>query len=176
MDHRISLASLIATFAISTAAIAQEFDLPTRDAPTPKTTVGVPHLQIGLDAVPELTKELLGRVAKFPGVNIGPTRVSLPGAVGFQLDSDLPLAHPEVIVGGLEFAHMHPDGSFHASLEPNLARAAVAAGWAIAHPWANQRDGWEGFVMIYTPQTQAELVVVIHLVEQSYEFVTGQQL
>ena len=134
----------------------------------------MPHVQIGVDAVPELSAELLRRVATFPGVMIGETRVSLPGATGFRLEDDVALAHPEVIVGGREFAHLHPDGSLHASLHPETARAAVEAGWATPHPWADQRPGWEGFVMIYTPLTDAELDVVFRLVESSYLFVTGR--
>ena len=73
----------------------------------------------------------------------------------------------EVIVGGREFAHLHPDGSLHASLSPERAREAVATGWATPHPWADQREGWEGFVMIYTPQSAEELEVVFHLIVDS---------
>ncbi|MBT8458384.1 MAG: phospholipase [Boseongicola sp.] len=157
-------------------ALAEAETLPKRETPTPKTTDGVPHVQIDVHAVPELSKALLKAVDNLPGVNLGPTRVSLPGAIGFQLGDDLPLAHPEVIVGGREFAHLHPDGSLHASLEPEKARAAIAAGWAVSHPWADQREGWEGFVMIFTPTTQAELNIVVRLVRDSYNFVTGQDL
>jgi len=153
---------------------AQDVDLPLRETPRPETTNGVPHVQIGVDPVPELSEELLRRVAMFPGVTLGETRVSLPGAVGFRLDDDLPLARPEVIVGGREFAHVHPDGSLHASLSPETARAAVKAGWAAPHPWADQRDGWDGFVIIYTPTSAVELDVVFKLVQGSYSYVTGQ--
>lgn len=157
-----------------TQAFAQELDFPQRETPRPQTTNGVPHIQIGIEAVPELSAELLRRVAEFPGVTLGATRVSLPGATGFQLNDDLTLANPQVIVGGREFAHVHPDGSLHASLHPETARAAVKAGWATMHPWANQRDGWDGFVMIYTPVNEAELEIVFQLVQGSYSFVTGQ--
>jgi phospholipase/carboxylesterase len=133
-------------------------------------------VQLGVKADPELTDDLLRGVAGFPSVRLGPTRVSLPGAVGFQLDADIALAQPNAIVGGREFAHVHPDGSLHASLDPNIARRAIAAGWATAHPWANQRQGWEGFVMIYTPTTEEELAVVIQLVQSSYTYITGQTL
>lgn len=160
--------------AIASAASAQGLDLPQRQGDRPRTTDGVPHVQIGFKGKSEMSAELSRRVAAFPGVTLGPTRVSLPGAVGFQLSPDLPLARPDAIVGGLEFAHLHPDGSLHASLDPTHAREAVAAGWAVAHPWADQRAGWEGFVMIYSPINEAELEVVTRLVEQSYAFVTGQ--
>ncbi|MGA9251021.1 MAG: luciferase family protein, partial [Roseobacter sp.] len=83
---------------------------------------------------------------------------------------------PEVIVGGREFAHVHPDGSLHASLKPDVAKMAVNAGWAISHPWADERPGWEGFVMIYTPNSNEELEIVYELVRSSYTFVTGVHL
>jgi len=115
-------------------------------------------------------------VAQLPGVTLGAKRVSLPGAVGFQLNDEMPLARPNVFVGGREFAHLHPDGSLHASLDPGLAGDAIKSGWAVAHPWATQRDGWEGFVMIFTPTTPDELGVVKQLLESSYSFVTGRAL
>ena len=174
MTNRSSVFAIVAFVAMTTSLTAQVLHLPTRDTPIPETTKGVPHVQLGIQPNPDLSETLLERVAQFPGVKIGPTRVSLPGAVGFQLEDGMSLAHPEVIVGGREFAHLHPDGSLHASLEPDLARRAVEAGWAIAHPWANQREGWEGFVMIYTPSNVDELDIVLELVAQSYSFVTGR--
>lgn len=113
-------------------------------------------MQIGVSPNLEINETFLLEVSKLPGVEIRPTIVSLPGAKGFWLDESLSLVHPEVIVGGREFAHIHPDGSLHASLPPDRAKEAVEAGWAVAHPWANQRQGWEGFVMLYTPQSQEE--------------------
>lgn len=166
----------IAFVALANTVSAQNLHLPTRETPIPETTNGVPHVQLGIEPNPYLSEKLLERVAQYPGVNIGPTRVSLPGAIGFQLEDGMSLAHPEVIVGGREFAHLHPDGSLHASLEPELAKKAVQAGWAIAHPWANQREGWEGFVMIYTPTTVEELDIVLELVAQSYNYVTGRAI
>lgn len=164
------------SFLATSPTLAQAENLPVRTTPIPQTTDGVPHVQIGIKAIPALTDALLSHVAQFPGVNLGPTRVSLPGGVGFQLEDDVRLAHPEVIVGGREFAHLHTDGSLHASLDPDVALVAIEAGWAVAHPWAKQREGWDGFVMIFTPTTPAELEVIIQLVESSYSFVTGRAL
>ncbi|OAN84398.1 phospholipase [Jannaschia sp. EhC01] len=161
---------------MSGTASAQDRSLPMREMPRPETTNGVPHVQIDVQPVPELSEEMLRQVAEFPGVVLGATRVSLPGAVGFQLAGDVPIAQPQAIVGGREFAHLHPDGSLHASLHPDAARAAIDAGWAVAHPWANRRAGWEGFVMIYTPVTEAELDVVLELLRGSYTFITGELL
>jgi hypothetical protein len=155
---------------------AEDVPLPERTGARPQTTPGVPHVQIGVRSFAEVNAALLRRVATLPGVEVRPTVVSLPGAKGFWLTARVALAHPEVIVGGREFAHMHPDGSLHASLAPGRARDAGCAGWATAHPWANQRAGWEGFVMLYTPQTMAELEVTFQLVVDSYNFVTGRDV
>lgn len=159
---------------VAVPALAQSPMLPQKLTPRPQTTSGVPHLQIGVAANPALSQSLLEQVAQLPGVRLGPTRVSLPGATGFQLIDGVKLARPEVIVGGREFAHLHPDGSLHASLEPQTAREAIARGWAVAHPWSQTRPGWEGFVMIYTPGNETELTTVVQLVKASYGFVTGR--
>lgn len=169
-----TLLAVAAFLVFASQSLGQGLDLPMREGERPRTTNNVPHVQLGIEPVPELIQEMLDHVETFPGVRLGATRVSLPGATGFQLDADLPLANPQAIVGGGEFAHVHPDGSLHASLDPNVAREAVRQGWAIPHPWADQRPGWEGFVMIYTPLTKQELDIVLRLVESSYAYVTGQ--
>ncbi len=179
MEFRVSYfqsAVVACAFVVGSSAWAASSDWPTRTTPRPATTDGVPHVQIDVKPVPALSAELLQRVAGIPDVEIGNTVISLPGAKGFRLVDGLALARPDAIVGGREFAHMHPDGSLHASLHPETARAAVDAGWAIAHPWAKRRQGWEGFVMIYTPQTADELDVVFDLVRESYSFVTGRSV
>ena len=152
---------------------AELLTLPDRDKPTPITTDSVPHVQIGVDAVAEISTELLRRVSNIPGVELRDTVLSLPGARGFWLNENIRLSRPGAIIRGREFAHLHPDGSLHASLSPEVAAMAVRAGWAVKHPWSDQRPGWEGFVMIYTPLTEEELDVVYQLVESSYNFVTG---
>lgn len=171
-----TLTSALMAACLAVPALAQITDLPQREGPRPETTNNVPHVQLALQSAPALKDEMLKRVAQFPGVSLGPTRVSLPGATGFQLAQSLKLAHPNVIVGAREFAHMHPDGSLHISLEPNTAIAAIEKGWAVSHPWSAQRDGWEGFVMLYSPTTQEELAIVMDLIESSYIYVTGQKL
>jgi phospholipase/carboxylesterase len=176
LSNLLLISAAVSLLTVAAPASAQNVTFPMRDGARPETTNGVPHVQIDVSPVPELSEEMLRQVAEFPGVVLGATRVSRPGAVGFQLTSDAPIAQPQAIVGGREFAHLHPDGSLHASLHPDTARAAIDAGWAVAHPWADQRAGWEGFVMIYTPITEAELDVVLQLVRGSYTYITGEAL
>ncbi len=157
-----------------TEVFASSRDFPSRGSPIPKTTNGVPHVQIGIEVDPQIYADLLHRVSQIPNVDIRETIISLPGAKGFWIEENVQLARPDAIVRGREFAHVHPDGSLHASLPKDVASAAIRSGWAIHHPWAKKRPGWEGFVMIYTPQSSDELDVVVDLVVQSYKFVTGK--
>lgn len=172
VSHILYLASLVWAHSGS-HALADLDSLPDRKTAIPRTTDSVPHVQINVVPVPEISEALLRRVSELSGVEIRQTVVSQPGALGFWITEDTALARPEVIVGGREFAHLHPDGSLHASLSPALAKLAAEKGWAVSHPWADQRPGWGGFVMIFTPVNSDELDVVFGLVEASYEFVTG---
>ena len=148
--------------------------LPQRSGPSPRTTGSVPHIQIDVDPVPEVRDELFRRTFALPDVENRPSIASLPGARGVWISDDVPLAHPEVIVAGREFTHIHPDGSLHAPLPIERATEAVDRGWAERHPWADQREGWEGLVMLYTPRSLEELDVVFQLIVESYNFVTGR--
>lgn len=168
-----AIAVLVVAAAMHGSALAAEVPLPEREGQRPQTTGSVPHIQIGAEAVPELSDRLTGLVATLPGVALRPTVISLPGATGFWLSEDLELARPQAIVGGREFAHMHPDGSLHASLPPARANEAVQAGWAVMHPWADQRPGWEGFVLLYTPRSAQEADIVFQLLIDGYNYVTG---
>ena len=174
LPHKLKMIGMIVVMAVFGAqAVAVAQDLPQRQSPIPATTKGVPHVQLGVTPNPAISAELLALVAEIPGIEIRETVISLPGAKGFWINESVTIGRPEVIVGGREFAHMHPDGSLHASLAPQAARKAVERGWATPHPWANRRPGWEGFVMIYTPGTKQELDVVIDLVKGAYQFVTN---
>ncbi|KPA20725.1 hypothetical protein shim_29720 [Shimia sp. SK013] len=177
MKNRIILSvATLFTNLLASALLAESLILPLRDTPIPRTTNSVPHIQIGVEPNPELSNELVARVSAIPGIELRRTVISLPGARGFWISDDVTIQHPEVIVGGREFAHQHPDGSLHASLSPELAEQAISAGWAVSHPWADQRPGWEGFVMIFTPLNREELDVVFDLVVASFEYVTGQSV
>ncbi len=147
--------------------------LPKRAGPRPVTHKGMPHAQIDVRPVPDVHAELFRRAYALPDVDNRPTVISVPGARALWLSEGVPLAHPEVIVTGREFAHIHPDGSLHASLPPERAREAIAAGWAEPHPIA-EHLGLEGLVMLYTPRTMEELDVIVQLIVDSYNYVTGR--
>lgn len=133
----------------------------------------MPHTQIGVQPIPEVNAELHRRAFSLPGVSARPTIISVPGARGLWLDESMELAHPEAIVAGREFTHIHPDGSLHLPLPLDRARQAIEAGWAEPHPIARAL-GVDGLVLVYTPRDVAELEVVWDLVLDSYVHVTGR--
>lgn len=150
--------------------------LPKRSGPRPPTHKGMPHAQIGGGPVPDVNAELYRRCfSLLPDVENRPTVISVPGARGMWIRDDVPLASPEVILRGREFAHIHPDGSLHVSVPPDRARAAIEAGWAELHPMA-EMIGQPGLVMLYTPRTMDELDVIWQLIVDSYNYVTGRSI
>ena len=150
--------------------------LPERSGPRTQTSGTVPHVQIGVEVVPDVNDELYRLAFALPDVEDRPTVVSLPGARGMWLSDHIPLAHPEAIVSGREFAHIHPDGSLHAPLPYERALEVAEKGWGERHPWADEREGWDGLVMLFTPQSMAELEIIFQLIVESYNHVTGQTL
>ena len=171
----IALRSLVLVLLISmgaNAVRADTLDLPKRLSPSPYISSQVPHVQVGVEPDPAISKELLRRVAKMPGVAIRDTVMSMWGALGFQLTKDARLARPDLGVREGEFAHMHPDGSLHAFLSPELAERVVKAGWGAHHPYSKRWPKYKGFVMIFTPMSESELKVVLKLVQESFKLVT----
>lgn len=173
--YKYIIAAVLFVLATSTPAFSDPLDLPRRISQVPGTTNSVPHIQIDVRTDTALSQQLLRQVEKIQGVEIGATVISMHGTKGFFVNGNVPIMRPTRIVGGREFAHMHPDGSLHASLSNEHALEAVKKGWATYHPWSTERPGWEGFVMIYTPQSSGELEVILQLVKASYDFVTGKR-
>jgi hypothetical protein len=146
-----------------------------RVGPRPATHKGMPHAQIGVQPDPQVNAELFRRAFSLPDVEDRPSVISVPGARALWLEEMVPLARPDVIVAGREFAHIHPDGSLHASLPPERAQEAIEAGWAEIHPIAGY-IGQDGLVMLYTPASMEELETIFQLVVDSYNYVTGRSL
>jgi len=135
----------------------------------PRTTPTNPHTQLDQNAPHALQERLFALARNLPGVAVGPSLVSVPGARAFHLPS---CAHP-VDAGfmiGREFAHLHPptDGSLHMSLPAGIVRAVVDNGWAELHPLAGKHGLPGNIVMVYGPRDDAELEIVAALVRASH--------
>lgn len=161
------------TAQVSAQSFADE-PLPQRIGPRFKTSGRVPHVQLGVDLKPELYMKLHRLAYQLPETEERPTIVSLPGAKGMWLTDKVPVVKPKVIVSGREFAHIHTDGSLHAPLPFERALEVAEKGWGERHPWADRYDGWDGLVMLYSAENTDQLKILIQLVTESYNYVTGQ--
>ena len=153
----------------------QASELPRRAGERPHTSRPsperrTPHSQLSQNAPPELQEELFSRARDLPGVEVGPSLVSVPGARAFHLGEHVAAGPPEAFQAGREFAHIHPaeDGSLHLTLPRLLADEVVEKGWGEPHPVS-------GTPMVYGPRDADELEVVWGLVRASYEFATAEQ-
>ena len=148
--------------------------LPTRAGPPPAVSWTIPQQQESQNAPTHLQERLFEQVRALGGVDVGPSRISVPGARGFTLreGSDDEQAYLVPQVG--EFAHLHPayDGSLHLVLPPELAADVSTKGWGRPHMWAGTRLS-PGFMMIFGPRDDSELAIVFGIVNASHAYAAG---
>jgi len=135
----------------------------------PSTTRTNPHTQLDQNAPAALQEKLFSLARGLPGVVVGPSHVSVPGARAFHLPT---CSHPaeDGFMLEREFAHLHPpsDGSLHMSLPPEIVDTVIANGWAEYHPLAGKHGLPRNIVMVYGPRDEAELAIIGALVRASH--------
>ena len=148
--------------------------LPERAGARPSVSWTIPQQQESDNAPAELQEALFARMSALPGVESGPSQISVPGARAVLAPDATGPEEAFLVPSAREFAHLHPayDGSLHLVLPVDLAADAVAKGWAQVHMLAGIRLS-PGFVLVYGPRTEAELEVVAGLVEASHKFALG---
>ncbi|GAA1846087.1 hypothetical protein GCM10009836_27090 [Pseudonocardia ailaonensis] len=123
----------------------------------PAVTDGLP--QLPLDSAP------------WPGFALGgspvPAEIGPPGTLSLHSEG----GPPEACFLKTEFAHLHPDGSLHLCLPPDLAYDALLKGWAVAHPLAGVRLS-AGMVLVPAPRDAAEAQVVETILAASRSYAT----
>src|ERR1700682_3918918 len=87
--------------------------LPQREGELPRTNPTMPHQQVSQNAPLQMQEALFRRSAALPGVVVGRSHVSVPGARAFHLQDPGLAGRPEAFMVGTEFAHLRPaeDGS-----------------------------------------------------------------
>ncbi|MFC7359843.1 luciferase domain-containing protein [Nocardioides astragali] len=149
-------------------------ELPARVGSRPEVSWTIPQQQQTQNAPGELQERLDEQLRPLPGVDVGPSRISVPGARGFTLrdGSDDEQAHLVAQVG--EFAHLHPeyDESLHLVLPPDLAADVSTKGWGRPHMWAGTRLS-PGFTMVHGPRDEDELATVRGIVAASHAYASG---
>jgi hypothetical protein len=140
----------------------------------PRTTPTNPHTQLDQNAPRPLQEKIFALARSLPGVVVGPSHVSVPGARAFHLPSCANPADAGFMIGR-EFAHLHPpdDGSLHMSLPVEIVRTVVDNGWAELHPLAGKHGLAGNIVMVYGPRDDAELDIIAALVRASHDAACG---
>jgi phospholipase/carboxylesterase len=148
--------------------------LPEREGPRPAVSWTIPQQQESDNSPVAVQEALFARMSALPGVQSGPSRISVPGARAVLAPDATGPEEAFLVPSAKEFAHLHPahDGSLHLVLPVDRAADAVAKGWAQVHMLAGIRLS-PGFVLVYGPRTEAEVEVVAGIVEASHRFALG---
>lgn len=147
-----------------------------RSGPRPQTTPTNPHTQLDQNAPAHLQEMIFALARALPGVETGPSMISVPGARAFCLPGCAQTRRDAFLVEK-EFAHIHPprDGSLHMVLPPDIVAPVIGNGWAELHPLAGRHGLPANIVMVYGPRDEAELTVVGDLVSASHAFALNAQ-
>jgi len=148
--------------------------LPERPRPRPEVSCTIPQQQRSQNAPARLQEELYERIRSLPGVDAGPSRISVPGARGFTLPRGAAGEHAFLVPKVGEFAHLHPvhNGSLHVALPPDMAADVSTMGWGRSHMWAGTRLS-PGFTLIYGPRDDDELTIVHSILKASHTHAAG---
>ena len=150
--------------------------LPARTGTRPAVNAGIPQEQRSDNAPADQQEQLFSRVAALPGVTIGQSAISVPGARGLMLTGAQQGPDDAFLIPSAgEFAHLHPghDGSMHLALPLALATDLIAKGWGVAHPLAGVRLT-PGMVMLFGPRDATELDTTVGIVATSHAWAAGQ--
>ena len=153
---------------------APRFAASRRRGAKPLTTKTNPHTQLDQNASAGLQESVFAHVSSLPGVRVGESHVSVPGARAFHLD-DATNSGGDAFMVEREFAHLHPpsDGSLHAALPTEHVELAISNGWAERHPLAGRYGLPGNIVMIYGPRDEDELATVMELLDLTYRRASG---
>ena len=151
-------------------------ELPGRAGQRPEVSWTIPQQQESGNAPAHLQEELFEKVRNLSGVDVGPSRISVPGARGFTLREGSDDEHAYLVAEVGEFAHLHPahDGSLHLILPPDLAADVSTKGWGRPHMWAGTMLS-PGFMMVYGPRDENELATVLGIVTASHTYAIGRE-
>lgn len=150
------------------------FELPEREGDPPETGKVPPQLQFSDTSPPDIYRKMADWMfTTFDMAREEPTRISVKGARALWLDETID-APPQVFMpppGSREFAHIHPDGSFHLVLPSEDETEILKKGWGLYHP--NRAQGVNE-VLVYAPRNEAELELLKPVIAASYAFATQQ--
>jgi phospholipase/carboxylesterase len=116
------------------------------------------------------------RLDRLPGVDKRMTGSGAIGSVALWINERVRLAQPGCLSRSREFAHIHPDGSFHVRMSPVRVVTAVDRGWAERHPWSYDNPDFVGYTMVFAPRSIEEIGPTLQLIVDAFNFLTGRQV
>ncbi|MFT2708087.1 luciferase family protein [Clavibacter zhangzhiyongii] len=142
-----------------------------RPGPRPSLSDEGPQRQLTDRAAPELWGRLVAHAFSLPGVRESHSQVSPASSRGlFLRDLETPIVPwtslaPE---GRLEPVHLHgvDDTSVHLCLPVARGAELTALGWATPH----QYEDFGTEILVYGPRDEAEVDVVVGLIEEAIAF------
>lgn len=149
-------------------------ELPERRGSRPDVSWTIPQQQQTQNAPTDLQERLFDEISTLPGVDVGASHISVPGARGFTLRAGSADERAFLVPEFAEFAHLHPahDGSLHLVLPPDQAADVSTKGWGRPHMWAGTRLS-PGFMLVHGPRDEHELATVLGIVAASHAFAIG---
>ena len=152
-------------------------ELPARRGTRPEVSWTIPQQQRTQNAPRDLQERLFDDIRQLPGVDVGPSHISVPGARGFVLREGSADEHAFLVPQFAEFAHLHPsyDSSLHVVLPPELAADVSTKGWGRPHMWAGTRLS-PGFMLVHGPRDGDEVAIVRGIVMASHAYAAGTTL
>lgn len=149
--------------------------LPQRFGDKPKTHYGLPHSQLDQNPPADIYQKLKARAFDFPFVERRPSIISVPGAEALWLLDEGGHSCEEAFMRGNEFAHVHPpdDGSMHMMIPENDVPELLDKGWGEIHPLVPVGRMPPTLVLVFGPRDDAELDVIMGLIDASYQFARG---
>jgi phospholipase/carboxylesterase len=149
-------------------------ELPQRRGPRPEVSWTIPQQQQTQNPPLHLQERLFEEIRQLPGVEVGPSHISVPGARAFTVRGGSADEQAFLVPQAAEFAHLHPpyDGSLHVALPPELAADVSTKGWGRPHMWAGTRLS-PGFMLVHGPRDDDELATVRGIVAASRAYATN---
>lgn len=138
------------------------------------STVG-PQTQLSQQSPPELWGRLVARTFARPDVEEGHSQVSPAASRAVFLREQREERRPETSLAPgrrLEPVHLHgvADTSIHLCLPAGRARNVIDLGWGEPHQYGD--FGTE--LLVYGPRDEAELEIVLGLIDESLAFARGE--
>ncbi|PIB02578.1 hypothetical protein CB0940_01160 [Cercospora beticola] len=153
-------------------------NLPKRAYPRPLTRGIAPQRQTTQCSSPEIYSKLGAAIANM--ASCSGSRFELGTSCFEKYSTGIFSASPprnQTCRG--EICHAHPsDGSLHLTLHPKDVKLVLERGWGQRHPLARggffERFVPVGFVMIYAPQTEEDIVHILQIVAAAAKFICGE--